>query len=103
MAQASGYLLLALNDFSRMPFFASAKEVNFRAFVTPGTMLKVDAERILATRSVPDTDPFSYTAEGRPWINHMWATQLLLWADPPRQRLWPPHLRHSRSAAWSPG
>jgi tetratricopeptide (TPR) repeat protein len=38
------------------------------------------AERILAARSVPDTDPFSYTAEGRPWINHMWATQLLLWA-----------------------
>ena len=34
-------------------------------------------ERILATRSVPATDPFSYTAEGRPWINHMWATQVL--------------------------
>jgi hypothetical protein len=38
------------------------------------------AERILATRSVPDVDPFSYTAEGRPWINHMWASQLLVWA-----------------------
>jgi hypothetical protein len=39
-------------------------------------------QRILATRSVPTTDPFSYTAEGRPWINHMWATQVvftLLW------------------------
>jgi hypothetical protein len=34
-------------------------------------------QRILATRSVPTTDPFSYTAEGRPWINHMWATQVL--------------------------
>jgi hypothetical protein len=34
-------------------------------------------ERILATGSVPTTDPFSYTAEGRPWINHMWATQVL--------------------------
>jgi hypothetical protein len=32
---------------------------------------------ILATRSVPATDPFSYTALGRPWINHMWATQVL--------------------------
>jgi hypothetical protein len=38
------------------------------------------AERILATRGVPDTDPFSYTAHGRPWINHMWASQLLVWA-----------------------
>jgi hypothetical protein len=34
-------------------------------------------QRIIATRSVPTTDPFSYTAEGRPWINHMWATQVL--------------------------
>jgi 3-hydroxyacyl-[acyl-carrier-protein] dehydratase len=41
MAQASGYLLLALNGFSRMPFFASAKEANFRSFVLPGTTLDV--------------------------------------------------------------
>jgi hypothetical protein len=34
-------------------------------------------QRILETRSVPRTDPFSYTAQGRPWINHMWATQVL--------------------------
>lgn len=34
-------------------------------------------QRILETRSVPATDPFSYTAAGRPWINHMWATQVL--------------------------
>jgi hypothetical protein len=39
-------------------------------------------QRILETRSVPSTDPFSYTAAGRPWINHMWGTQVvftLLW------------------------
>lgn len=46
MAQAAGYLLLALDGFSRMPFFASAKEANFRAFVTPGTDLTVHAARI---------------------------------------------------------
>lgn len=34
-------------------------------------------QRILEARSIPKTDPFSYTAEGRPWINHMWATQIL--------------------------
>lgn len=43
MAQASGYLLLALNGFSRMPFFANAKEANFRSFVRPGTRLAVEA------------------------------------------------------------
>lgn len=46
MAQASGYLLLTLNDFSIMPFFASAKEANFRSFVVPGTELTVEATQI---------------------------------------------------------
>jgi 3-hydroxyacyl-[acyl-carrier-protein] dehydratase len=46
MAQASGYLLLALNGFTRMPFFANAKEANFRAFVPPGSELSVEAARI---------------------------------------------------------
>ena len=45
MAQAAGYLLLALNGYSRMPFFANAKEANFRAFVTPGSDLTVHAAR----------------------------------------------------------
>ena len=48
MAQASGYLLLALNGFSRMPFFASAKTANFRSFVLPGDELTIEAERIHA-------------------------------------------------------
>ncbi len=46
MAQASGYLVLAMSGFSRMPFFASAKDANFRAFVHPGARLTVKAERI---------------------------------------------------------
>ena len=46
MAQASGYLLLALNGFSRMPFFASASEANFRSFVLPDTDLVIEASRI---------------------------------------------------------
>ena len=44
MAQAAGYLLMSLNNFSRMPFFAAAKTANFRAFVEPGALLKVHAE-----------------------------------------------------------
>jgi 3-hydroxyacyl-[acyl-carrier-protein] dehydratase len=46
MAQAAGYLLMTLNGFTRMPFFASAKTANFRAFVLPGTTLKINASRI---------------------------------------------------------
>ncbi len=46
MAQAAGYLLLALNGFTRMPFFASAREAGFRAFVKPGARLTVHATRV---------------------------------------------------------
>jgi 3-hydroxyacyl-[acyl-carrier-protein] dehydratase len=46
MAQAAGYLMLALNGFSRMVFFANAKEANFRSFVRPGDGLLVHARRV---------------------------------------------------------
>jgi 3-hydroxyacyl-[acyl-carrier-protein] dehydratase len=46
MAQASGYLLLALDGLKRMVFLAKLKEANFRNFVTPGTELIVEASRI---------------------------------------------------------
>jgi 3-hydroxyacyl-[acyl-carrier-protein] dehydratase len=45
MAQASGYLLLALNGLTRMPFLASVKTGNFRSMVLPGTPLTVEAKR----------------------------------------------------------
>ncbi|HSE96174.1 MAG TPA: hypothetical protein VLD61_09785, partial [Methylomirabilota bacterium] len=36
-------------------------------------------ELIVQAGAVPASDPFSYTAHGRPWINHMWLTQVLLY------------------------
>lgn len=48
MAQAAGFLIMALNGFKRMPFFAGAKTANFRAFVRPGSTLRVHAEFIHA-------------------------------------------------------
>jgi tetratricopeptide (TPR) repeat protein len=35
-------------------------------------------ELILAERRVPTRDPFSFTALGDPWINHMWLSQVLV-------------------------
>jgi len=35
-------------------------------------------EEILATHSIPATDPFSHTAGGRPWVNHEWLFDVLL-------------------------
>lgn len=46
MAQAAGYLLLALDGLKRMVFLAKLKEANFRNFVQPGTELTIEASRI---------------------------------------------------------
>ena len=46
MAQASGWLLLALMNFERMPFLAAVKEAKMRGFVTPGEVLTVEANLV---------------------------------------------------------
>lgn len=43
MAQAGGWLLLALNGMTRMPFLSKVGEAKFRGFVTPGAELTVQA------------------------------------------------------------
>jgi 3-hydroxyacyl-[acyl-carrier-protein] dehydratase len=43
MAQTSGWLLIALNKFERMPFLAAVKEAKMRSFVSPGDLLQVEA------------------------------------------------------------
>ena len=43
MAQTSGWLLIALLKFERMPFLAAVKEAKMRDFVTPGELLTIDA------------------------------------------------------------
>jgi 3-hydroxyacyl-[acyl-carrier-protein] dehydratase len=43
MAQTSGWLVVALNRFQRMPFLAAVKDAKLRSFVKPGERLTVDA------------------------------------------------------------
>ena len=43
MAQTSGWLLVAINKFERMPFLASVREAKLRTFVRPGQRLTVEA------------------------------------------------------------
>ena len=43
MAQTSGWLLVALMKFERMPFLAAVKEAKMRGFVTPGEVLTLEA------------------------------------------------------------
>ena len=46
MAQTSGWLLLALMKFERMPFLAAVKEAKMRGFVSPGEILTIDASLV---------------------------------------------------------
>jgi 3-hydroxyacyl-[acyl-carrier-protein] dehydratase len=46
MAQTSGWLVVAMNRFARMPFLAQVKDAKFRTFVTPGQRLTVGARLI---------------------------------------------------------
>jgi 3-hydroxyacyl-[acyl-carrier-protein] dehydratase len=43
MAQTSGWLVIAVTRFTRMPFLASVKEAKLRRFVEPGRLLSLDA------------------------------------------------------------
>src|ERR1700757_4142004 len=43
MAQTSGWLLVALMKFERMPFLAAVKEAKMRGFVSPGEVLTIEA------------------------------------------------------------
>jgi 3-hydroxyacyl-[acyl-carrier-protein] dehydratase len=44
MAQTSGWLVIAVTKFSRMPFFAALKEAKLRSFVSPGQDLSLSAK-----------------------------------------------------------
>jgi 3-hydroxyacyl-[acyl-carrier-protein] dehydratase len=44
MAQTSGWLLIAVTRFTRMPFFAAVKEAKLRSFVTPGQQLMLSGK-----------------------------------------------------------
>lgn len=43
MAQTSGWLIIALTRFERMPFLAAFKEAKLRTFVAPGQQLSISA------------------------------------------------------------
>src|ERR1700742_4208140 len=46
MAQTSGWLLLGLFKFERMPFLAAVKEAKMRGFVSPGETLTIEASLV---------------------------------------------------------
>jgi 3-hydroxyacyl-[acyl-carrier-protein] dehydratase len=81
MAQTSGWLLIAMNKFTRMPFFAAVKEAKLRTFVTPGQLLNVSASL------VHDGSGFAMTkadikCEGKPVCSAELTFRLVEFPDP---------------------
>lgn len=46
MAQTSGWLIIGLNGFTRMPFLAAMKDLKLRTFVQPGQTLDLSASLV---------------------------------------------------------
>jgi 3-hydroxyacyl-[acyl-carrier-protein] dehydratase len=46
MAQTSGWLIIGINKFERMPFLAAVRDAKLRTFVSPGQMLSLTASLI---------------------------------------------------------
>src|SRR5258705_683208 len=81
MAQTSGWLLIAMHKFTRMPFFAAVKEAKLRTFVTPGQVLSVSA------KLVHDGSGFAITkadikCEGKPVCNAELTFRLVEFPNP---------------------
>ena len=81
MAQTSGWLLIAMHKFTRMPFFAAVKEAKLRTFVTPGQVLNVSA------KLVHDGSGFAMTkadikCEGKPVCNAELTFRLVEFPNP---------------------
>src|SRR5271167_4840441 len=67
VAGAAAITLLAVASFSQ------------RVFIDGDTNWHVAAGRwILLHRTVPLTDPFSFTFAGKPWIAHEWLSEVLM-------------------------
>jgi 3-hydroxyacyl-[acyl-carrier-protein] dehydratase len=65
MAQTSGWLVIGLTKFERMPFLAAVKEAKLRTFVKPGTRLDISA-KLLHDGSGYAITKAAVAAEGKP-------------------------------------
>jgi 3-hydroxyacyl-[acyl-carrier-protein] dehydratase len=81
MAQTSGWLLIALNSFQRMPFLAAVKEAKLRTFVAPGTNLDLAAE-LLHDGSGFAITKASIRVDGKPTCDAELTFRIMPFPDP---------------------
>jgi hypothetical protein len=49
-----------------------------RGFWDPGSLWHIVVGQMTLDRGIPQTDPFSYTFEGRPWVPQQWGSEVLM-------------------------
>ena len=81
MAQTSGWLLIAMHKFTRMPFFAAVKDAKLRTFVTPGQVLSVSAKLVHDGSGYAMTKA-DITCEGKPVCNAQLTFRLVEFPNP---------------------
>ena len=81
MAQTSGWLLIAMHRFTRMPFFAAVKEAKLRTFVTPGQALAVSASLVHDGSGFAVTKA-DITCDGKPVCNAELTFRLVEFPNP---------------------
>jgi len=81
MAQTSGWLLVALLNFERMPFLAAVKEAKLRSFVIPGQLLSITA-KLLHDGSGFAMTKASVTVGGKPTCEAELTLRVMPFPDP---------------------
>jgi len=81
MAQASGWLIIAVTGFERMPFLAAVKNAKLRTFVSPGQTLTVEARLIHEGSGFAMTEA-SVTVDGKNVADSELTFRIMAFPDP---------------------
>ena len=81
MAQTSGWLIIGVTRFTRMPFFAALKEAKLRSFITPGQTLALSA-KLLHEGSGFAMTKAAITVNGKPTCESELTLRIMPFPDP---------------------
>jgi len=81
MAQASGWLIIALTKFERMPFLAAVRDAKLRTFVLPGQALTLTASLVHEGSGFAITKA-AIEADGKPVADSEITFRMMAFPDP---------------------
>jgi 3-hydroxyacyl-[acyl-carrier-protein] dehydratase len=81
MAQASGWLIIGITRFERMPFLAAVREAKLRTFVSPGQVLSLTASLVHEGSGFAVTKA-AVEADGKTVANSEMTFRVMAFPDP---------------------